>query len=108
MAKKLFKPGQSGNPNGRPKGIPNKDKRKVLEWINIYLVSEENQKKLTKEFDSLTGRDYVNAFMKLVEFVVPKQRHQITEYEGEQINFNLNIIDSPKKKAEISENGNSN
>jgi len=104
MAKKLFKPGQSGNPNGRPKGLPNKDKRKVLEWINIYLVSEENQKKLTKEFDSLTGRDYVNAFMKLVEFVVPKQRSQTQEYEGEKIDFNINVI-GPKKKAEISQNG---
>ena len=40
--------------------------------------------------------------MKLIEFVVPKQRSQTQEYEGEKIDFNINIIE-PKKKAEISQ-----
>ena len=96
MGKNLFKPGQSGNPNGRPKGLPNKDKRRMLEFIYNYLKDEENWQKFTDALNALKPRDYVNAFMKLMEFVVPKQRQQITDYEGEKINFNVNVI--PVKK----------
>jgi len=53
MGKKLFKLGQNGNPNKEPV----KDKRKFLEWINTYLASAENQKRLTNAINSLTGQE---------------------------------------------------
>ena len=97
MAKKLFKPGQSGNPNGRPKGVPNKDKRRMIECIYNYLNDEENWQKFTDALNALKPRDYVNAYMKLIEFIVPKQRSQTQEYEGEKINFNVNVVENQKE-----------
>jgi len=97
MGKKLFKPGQSGNPNGRPKGLPNKDIRKMREWINNYLDNEENQQRFIDALNKLKPRDYIMAIIKLMAFVIPKARHPENEYDGERIDFNIQVIE-PKKR----------
>ena len=53
MAKHLFKAGQSGNPNGRPKGSPNK---KTIEFQNMLAANN---------FDP--GEEYVALYRKQME-----------------------------------------
>ena len=92
-----FKKGISGNPNGRPKGSVNKDRKKLLGWINKYLDNPETTDIIQSSLKKLSPRDYIAAITKLMEFSIPKQRHQINEYEGEQIDWNVTVKseDSP-------------
>ena len=69
-----FKKGQSGNNKGRPVGAIDKDKRKIREWLENYLY--DNTSKIDKELNKLTGKDYVDCFIKLMEYGIPKLQRQ--------------------------------
>lgn len=65
-----FAPGESGNPDGRPKGSKNKN---TEIWDNFceFLVNNGAQRFLT-ELQTLEGKDYTDQFQKIVEFAKPK------------------------------------
>lgn len=64
--------GQSGNPNGRPKGTGNKVSQEVKGMIEEILIDPDNVAKLKKELTALSGRDYIKAFTELFPYIVPK------------------------------------
>jgi hypothetical protein len=66
-----YETGTSGNPAGRPKGSANKATSAARESITAALAGA-NAKKLAAQLDSLTGKDYIDAYVKLAEFVTPK------------------------------------
>jgi len=69
-----FQKGTSGNPNGRTKGVGNKIGAEVKILISNFL--ESNYKKFTREISKLKGKDYVTAYLKLLEYELPKKRQQ--------------------------------
>lgn len=98
MPQNRFKPGESGNPNGRPKGSPNKatteikeaytnlihgNLHEIQEWINR--VAQRNPE---KAFDML---------MKLSPFVLPKKQEMDLNIENP-----IQIIVPPKKEEDES------
>jgi len=74
--------GQSGNPNGRPKGSVS-EKAKVFNEIREYLKEGGGMAKFVKELDKLEGEEYVNKMLQLMEFVIPKQARITAVYEGD-------------------------
>lgn len=64
-----YKPGQSGNPNGRPKGSKNKAPVIAKEAITELLAKESEE--LPELLKELTPRDRVQAFVALAKFVIP-------------------------------------
>ena len=78
-----FKPGQSGNPNGRPKGAENKATKKVKELVENLIT--ENIPDLLKEFKSLKGRDKIKAFTDLLPYVVPKLQSTSLDIDIERL-----------------------
>jgi hypothetical protein len=66
-----YETGTSGNPTGRPKGSANKATAAARESIAAALAGA-NAEKLATQLDSLTGKDYIDAYVKLAEFVTPK------------------------------------
>lgn len=58
------------NPNGRPKGAKSK-KTKQWEYFAEYCV-EEGCERFSQELNSLKGKEYVQAFLNLMEFFKPK------------------------------------
>ena len=73
---KPFKPGQSGNPNGRPKGVPNAATR-----MKRFLELEINGKNpITKEEEQFTVGD-LSAWEKITDRLEgkPKQTAEFTD-----------------------------
>lgn len=60
-----------GRMGGRKAGTPNKVTGTVKEWIAA--VIDGNRKQFESDMKKLEPKDRVNALMKLLEYVVPKQ-----------------------------------
>jgi hypothetical protein len=76
----MFKPGQSGNPNGRPKGQVNNSTERIKEAYTDLL--EGNLPNIQNWLNMVAAEDPARALdflMKLSPFVVPKkQQNDIT------------------------------
>ncbi|WP_426062041.1 hypothetical protein [Hymenobacter sp. B1770] len=90
-----YETGTSGNPTGRPKGAANKATAAARETIAAALAGADAVK-LAAQLDSLTGKDYIDAYVKLAEFVTPKlQRTALaTDEANSRIEVTMNLGDA--------------
>ncbi|MBC6991674.1 hypothetical protein [Hymenobacter sp. BT491] len=63
--------GISGNPWGRPKGAANKATKRVRKVIGQVLAGVTAES-LAQKLEALQGKEYLDAYIKLAEFVTPK------------------------------------
>ena len=66
------KKGQTGNPNGIPRGSKNKATHNIKERLKSFVEGRFDE--VTAEFDNLEARDKIIMFEKLLAYVLPKQR----------------------------------
>lgn len=91
--------GKTNNPNGRPKGVPNKVTSNLREWINKFL--EDNQEQIKSDWKRLDPRDRITLFEKLLKYSIPVlQATAITTEFDKLSEEDLDkIIDNLKKTA---------
>jgi hypothetical protein len=81
----MFQQGQSGNPNGRPKGSINDVSKKVKETFAALL--EGRAEELAESLERLRQKDpksYLEIYIKLSERFVPAMsRTEVTGIDGE-------------------------
>ncbi len=71
-----FPKGTSGNPNGRPTGSENKAPKLLRERISNLL--EDQYLTILEDFQALSPKERVDAWLKLLEYSIPKlQRTEI-------------------------------
>ena len=62
--------GQTGNPNGRPKGVPNKATTSMREKIGKFC--NDNWEQVQSDFDELEPIDRIRTFEKFLQYTAPK------------------------------------
>ena len=93
----MFQPGQSGNPNGRPKGAQNKNTREIREAYKRLV--ENNLENMTLWLTRIASEDEEKAMeimLKLSEYVIPKlARQEVTGADGEDLFKNVKFEFGP-------------
>jgi uncharacterized protein (UPF0305 family) len=64
--------GKTNNPNGRPKGKPNKITQDVRQWLST--VIDKNRRQIEKDLKTLEPKDRLQMLEKLMQYVIPKQQ----------------------------------
>ena len=96
-----WKPGQSGNPRGRPCGVNKQRQDLVEQMIKFYAPSWEELLEKQKQ-EALSGNQ--QAFRLIFEHVLPKQIPIMLTDQGEGINIsNLKSSEDRAKAREIAE-----
>lgn len=79
--------GKTNNPNGRPKGTPNKANRPLKQNISDFL--QKNWPKIEKDILKLKPSERVQVYEKLLSFVLPRLKSIDATLEIEQKLENL-------------------
>ena len=64
--------GKTNNPNGRPKGTPNKITADMRGWLTA--VIDKNRKQMERDLKKLDPKDRLQILEKLMQYVIPKQQ----------------------------------
>jgi hypothetical protein len=78
-----LKPGQTNNPNGRPKGVPNKVTSDLREWISKFL--EDSKEQIQQDWKALEAKDRVALFEKLLKYVIPQMQATSLSHDFEKL-----------------------
>ena len=71
---------QGNKTGGRQKGTPNKATANLKN--TIHGIVERQFETLESDLEELDGRDKINFVLKLIEFVLPKQREQKIDFNS--------------------------
>lgn len=85
--------GKTNNPNGRPKGVPNKVTKSVRAFIGE--VIDKNRRQMVRDLKALEPKDRLIILEKLMQYIIPKQQAQsidITALTDEQLTSVINEI----------------
>lgn len=64
--------GKTNNPNGRPKGKPNKITQDMRQWL--MAVIEDNREQMEQDLKGLEPKDRLQILERLMQYVIPKQQ----------------------------------
>lgn len=64
--------GKTGNPNGRPKGSPNKATTEVRQWLSRLI--EKNKRQIERDLKAIEPKDRLLILEKFMSYTVPKMQ----------------------------------
>ena len=66
--------GKTNNPNGRPKGVPNKVTASLRTFVAEII--NKNKRQINKDLKALQPKDRLIILERLMQYVIPKQQWQ--------------------------------
>ena len=93
----MFKPGESGNPNGRPKGAPNKTTKEIREaYQNLVEMNLDNMTMWLQEVAMVDPEKAMDLMLKLSEYIIPKlARQEVVGNDGSDLFKNVKFQFGP-------------
>lgn len=91
--------GHTNNPNGRPKGTPNKVTTALKEWALDFI--ESNKERLQDDFDSMEPVERWGVVCKLFPYLLPKLATIQAEVEQTTGNGNMTFEEFKQQLADI-------
>ena len=87
--------GKTNNPNGRPKGTPNKITQDVRQWLST--VIDKNRRQMERDLKALEPKERLQILERLMQYVIPKQQAtaatvDLERLTDEQVNQVINTI----------------
>ena len=76
-----FTKGQSGNPQGRKRGTPNKNTIELREVIKSIITSNFNKTRISRDLKELGTKQRLDYLLRLMEYIVPKPKSIEPEVE---------------------------
>jgi hypothetical protein len=71
--------GQTNNPKGRPAGKPNRTTTEIKSILTGFIGN--NIENLQRDLDSLEPKDRLSILERLMKYIIPAQREEITDLE---------------------------
>jgi hypothetical protein len=89
------KRGQTGNPNGRPLGTPNKVTTEIKTWLSGLL--DKNRRQIESDLKQLEPKDRLVILERLMQYTVPKMQAMqaqidINRLSDEQLDMVINEL----------------
>lgn len=75
--------GKTGNPNGRPKGSPNKTTQSVREWLTRLI--DDNREQIRKDLAALEPKERLQVLEKFMQYTVPKMQSVETRVDIDRL-----------------------
>lgn len=98
------KKGQTGNPNGRPKGTPNKVTIEMKTWLAGLI--DKNRRQIEKDLKKLEPKDRLVILERLMQYTVPKMQAVTAQIDLNNLtNEQLDVVISELTKNLNDENG---
>ncbi len=85
---------KSNNPNGRPKGSPNKATKEIREVLTSAITNEiPHMVECLERLRTTDDKTYINAMAKLIAFVVPKPQEIELKSDNLPAEITFNVIE---------------
>lgn len=93
----MFQPGESGNPNGRPKGSVNKSTKQVRQaYQNLVEMNLDNMTQWLSQVAAENPEKAMTLMLQLSEFIIPKlARTELTGNDGDDLFKNIKFEFGP-------------
>jgi len=93
----MFQPGESGNPNGRPRGAENRTTKEIREAYQKLVESNlENMSLWIADIAAENPEKAMDTMIKLSEYVIPKlARQELVGSEGKDLFANVRFDFGP-------------